>query len=400
MGKCTYVDGIGSSQAIDTAGEIVDIAGLDISSLVGGALNWEHKSDIPAQIVGKIVEAKKIFSEADCDNDRQKMFWNKCQLPFLYIVGRLFDDKKDSSREAAALFKDDAEHPNEQAIVGFSVEGAKIEKVGAVITRSIARKVTITNIPANKTCVAEMLPIAKKKDGKMDFDSLFKGELALFNFEPTYIEILEKKESLKKDAAPMPLPPETPEIQPTPIIGAGRTGMNMSEKLKKDVGSGGGAFIGDSLAMKEKDTKSMKKALEAGSGISAPGSRVGGVVLGVEHIEGSDSKNKTGKGIGEHNKITKSEKKQPSKWYSKADEAYKSWDKQAKFKEYMKKRLPHLADGEIDAIGRVLALKKTMQAEQNMSKMYASHFIKSKENKEIDKTSDIMMASEKDKKKE
>ena len=212
----TYVDGIASSQAIDTAGEIVDIKGLDCSSLLGGALNWEHKSDLPAQIVGKIIDFKKIFSDKDCDTDRQKYYWDKIKTPFLYIIGRLFDDKKDSAREVAALFMDDAEHPHEHPMVGFSIEGAKINKEGMTITRSIARKTTITNLPANKTCFAEMIP-ADKKVSRNDPDSLFKGEIEFFKPTDKYLEFLEKRE----------------------------------QDMEKDVGSGNGAFIGDSLAMSE-----------------------------------------------------------------------------------------------------------------------------------------------------
>ena len=95
----TYIHGIESSQALDTAGEIVDLAGLDCSSLVGAPYNYEHKSDLPAQIVGKILEYKKIFSDADCENEHHKYFWEKCKTPFLYAMGRLFDDKKDSAKE-------------------------------------------------------------------------------------------------------------------------------------------------------------------------------------------------------------------------------------------------------------------------------------------------------------
>lgn len=191
----TYIHGIGSSQAIDTAGEIVDLAGLDCSSLVGGAFNWEHKSDVPAQIVGKILEYKKIFSEADCDNDNHKYFWDKCKTPFLYVMGRLFDDKKDSAKECAALFMDDAEHPEEQPMVGLSIEGSKISKKGIIVDKSIARKTTITNVPANKTCVAE---IVKNPDVKADTDTD-----SIFKSEPTCtIELLEKYEPLSKKEVP------------------------------------------------------------------------------------------------------------------------------------------------------------------------------------------------------
>lgn len=228
----TYIDGIASSQAIDTAGEIVDLKGLDISSFVGSIFNWEHKNDQPSQIVGKILFAHKIFSKEDCQNERQLMYWEMCQLPFLYVMGRLFDDRKPSSVEVAALYKDDADHPNETNSVGFSIEGAKIEKVGAVITRSIARKLTITNCPANKTCISRiLLPPAEEPEDSLS--SLFKEENGeLFQYELTYLEIMEKKES-----------------------------------LKKNVGAGSGAFIGDSLAMSE---FGLEKADVHGQGWSKP----------------------------------------------------------------------------------------------------------------------------------
>src|SRR5271165_3370174 len=150
----TFIDGIGTSEAIDTSGEIVDLKGLDTSSLVGSAFNFEHKSDLPAQIVGKILEATKIFCKEDCKNERHLYYWNKCQIPFLYVMGRLFDDRKPSAVEVAALFHDDAAHPNEQPMIGFSIEGARLgEKQGMLVPRSIARKVTVTVIPANKSCV-------------------------------------------------------------------------------------------------------------------------------------------------------------------------------------------------------------------------------------------------------
>jgi hypothetical protein len=205
--SCSYVDGIASSQAIDTTGEIVDLAGIDCSSLVGGALNWEHKSDIPAQIVGKILEYKKIFSEKDCENDRHKRYWDKCKTPYLYVMGRLFDDKKDSSKECAALFIDDAEHPDEPPMVGFSIEGSRVNKSGIIVDKSIARKLTITGAAANKTCVAELIPA---ESAKTDPDSIFKSE-------PSFtIELLGKSEQLVKAPVPGSSYPSADQAKPTP----------------------------------------------------------------------------------------------------------------------------------------------------------------------------------------
>lgn len=482
MARCTYIDGIASSEAIDTAGEIVSLKGLDITSLVSASINFEHESKLPAQIVGKILQAVKIFNEKDCQNDRQIYFWKKCQKPFLYIMGRLFDDKKASSKEVAALFLDDAEHPTEAPMVGFSVEGAKLSaKEGMVITHSIARKVTITAVPANKQCLAEMLPIAETK--KDDFASLFKGEL--FKFEQSYGELLEKKESLEKDvgsgngafigsqlAASEKTPSSHGWSKPNvthgkidsgvhynhPEIGtlsvtkhpsgifevshdkqsqgkfstpkeagqyAKKYMMNKSEELEKSRTKDSkqrkrGIITADKTANetsskapydnitpdpRKRDTNfpkraddrassitesnKMNKALDAGSAMAAPSALVGGAALGKESLD---------------KKLRKMYKKEKSSWYKRADEAYNTWSDKENFKGYMKKRMPHLADGEIDSIGRVLALKKTKQAEDGLSKMYASYFNKGELhkfptsqnecNEKLRKGTDIMMASE------
>jgi hypothetical protein len=421
MANCTYVDGIGSSQAIDTAGEIVDIAGLDCSSLIGGALNWEHKSDTPAQLVGKILEYKKIFSEKDCETDRHRHFWNKCQIPFLYILGRLFDDKKDSSKEAAALFKDDAEHPNEKPMLGFSVEGSKIDKKNMTITRSIARKITLTNLSANKTCVAELLPMAKDDDF---LDSIFKTEAVEF-FKPDgqYLKFLQKKEKeMNKEVGSgggafiggtMGLGLSEKMEKAAPAWGAGKKsgnavhfshpehgtvsihkqpsgefhvkhngamagigGVKGSFKTPQEAGAHAKTYMGGvggkkvlAPKMHNRPSPSMiNKSLDAGSSMAAPSQLTGGAALGVESLSG---------------------KKKKSVWLARAEEAYNTWEKKEEFRSFMKKRLPNMAMGEIDAIGKTLALKKTMDAEKQLKK-YSSYF---------NKGTDIMMVSEKKEKK-
>jgi len=62
----TFIDGVGQCQVLDKSGELVDLKGHDISSLdKTGVFNWEHQSNTPATLVGKILKAKKIFSKDD-----------------------------------------------------------------------------------------------------------------------------------------------------------------------------------------------------------------------------------------------------------------------------------------------------------------------------------------------
>jgi hypothetical protein len=365
---CTWIDGIGSSQAIDTAGEIVDIAGMDCSSLVGGPFNYEHKSDVPAQICGKILEYKKIFSEKDCENDRHKYYWEKCKTPFLYVMGRLFDDKKDSAREVAALFADDAEHPDEQPMIGFSVEGSKISKSGIIVDKSIARKITLTGAPANKTCIAEMVP---------NPDAEVSSEDSIFKSEASYSIDLQKSEPLAKSWSP---PKQTssgmhfnhPEhgtvsVQKQPSgefhvkhngAMAGLKGNKGSFGSASEAGQHAKAYmqsVGQNkvIAPTMHNTSSMgkaemKKGMSAGSGMASPGNLVGGAALGKESLD---------------------KKMKKSTWLARAEQEYQAWGKREEFENFMAKSMPELTKGEVAALGQTLCLKKSLKAEKALKKM-------------------------------
>jgi hypothetical protein len=372
--NCTYIDGIGSTTAIDTAGEIVDLAGIDTSSLMGAPFNYEHKSDIPAQVCGKILAYKKIFSEKDCENDRHKYYWDKCKTPFLYVMGRLFDDKKDSSKEVAALFLDDSEHPNEQPMMGFSIEGSKVEKQGMIVTKSIARKITLTNAPANKQCIAEMVPA---EPAKTDEDSIFKSE-------PSYVvELMEKSEPMKKavswssgekkgNAVHFNHPEHgTLSIHKQPggefhvkhggaLAGvggkkgvfssakeAGEHAKNYMQSLKQNKVLGPQPHNRPSPSMKSEE---MTKALTAGSGMAGPGNLVGGAALGKEEID---------------KKMKKSQK------LLRAEQEYSTWAKREEFETFMAKNMPHLTKGEVTALGQTLCLSKSLKNEKKLAKIMA-----------------------------
>lgn len=432
----TFIDGIAASENIDSSGERISIAGLDISSLAqDGVFNYEHKNDQPNQVVGKILKAKKIFTDADCDDDRQAYFWQKCQVPFLYVMGELFDDYKESAKEIAGMFRYDADKrgQNERNVMNFSIEGAKIDKQGMDITRSIARKVTITVLPCNKAAVAEMVP-SEEKNSKNDLNSLFKTEpkieIELFKnegrasfFKPIPASDMNKHaqalgiEPMNKNVVPFKKPmastPANP-AKPAPSAAAGdapklpaktnnpgavmgttksgksvfthakiheyhgfgkedhdqaammhsnaaqaakdpKTGAHHLDKMKLHLGAARTAefkekrFARGKAQSKEKfeNRNVLGKTLDAGMGNAAPGQLTGGAALQGESLD--------------------TKKKKP--WLKRAEEAYHSWGKKEEFRSFMKDRMPHLAMGEIDAIGKTIALKKSLDAEANLSKL-------------------------------
>ncbi len=386
----TYIDGIAASQNIDTSGEVIVIAGLDITSLVGSVFNWEHKSDQPSQIVGKILKAKKIFSEEDCEDDRQKYYWSKCTAPYLYVMGELFDDYKDSAKEVAGMFRYDAEHKDKTPsdTIGFSIEGAKISKEGMNITRSIARKVTITALPCNKAAIAEMVPAEGSQKDALDdiFKTEHTTEINIFTKQNTskLLEML-KKEDPTSHAKILGIDPimkaesKKPKLSIVPKthidkLGTTKSGKDVfghkkvheykdfnsqdhkdaanlhyeaAQKAKKPQA---GAHHWDKMRLhtsaagtatdREKRTK-MTKAMTAGSGMAAPGNLTQGAALAKESLGRSKHKNQ---------------------WLKRAEELYNKWDKKEEFRSFMQKRLPKLALGEIDAIGKTLALSKSLKS--------------------------------------
>lgn len=152
------LDGVFGSQAVDSSGEILDVDGADVTDLEEGkgVLNYEHKgaedkTSNGEEIVGKILTAKKIFKESDCDTARQRKYWNKLKLPFIYGVCRLYDGAGHAGAKALAAQIRDHHANDEPILVRFSVEGSTLEKDGNVLKRSVIRRVALTLKPCNKT---------------------------------------------------------------------------------------------------------------------------------------------------------------------------------------------------------------------------------------------------------
>lgn len=170
------IDGIAASQAIDTSAESIDIDGLDISSLEAGegTLNYEHRhpkdeGGSALDVLGAVTFAKKITKESDCANDRERMYWEMVELPFVYIQGELFNDEEDEHASAQAMAAAIQFYKRKKLpiVVRFSIDGHTLErdeKNKNILKRSIARDVAMTFKPANHSCKADVM------DSKADLE--------------------------------------------------------------------------------------------------------------------------------------------------------------------------------------------------------------------------------------
>lgn len=415
----TFCHGVASAQTLDKSGEIVDIRGMDITSLSRtGILNYEHKSDIPGQVCGKILTAKKIFSKSDCSNEHELYFWDKCRVPLVYIIAELLDDYCQSGKDAAGILRYDYDkrNGNESAIFGFSIEGSEIPNSRgtnkAVISRGIARKVTLTSSPCNLLCIAELLVEKKESIVAQDFDSIFKSnEEAIKLFKSgeglkIYEDYLAKKEpetikkcSLHKSEPSQGLPSgwktsvtqhpklgsvvsmahsqhgtvtahKNPENNKFEVSHAGKIAGIMGKKgvfdSQKDAvlhaqkyvhALHQGKVVGRTLT-NISSSPNLNKALEAGSTNAAPSTLVNGAAYQVESMGNSKSNTDA-----EDHKFHGTKKKD---WNKRAKEEYERWPHKEKFEAFMKARMPHLHDGEIRAIGRAISLKKSVDFEKSL----------------------------------
>ncbi len=177
--------GIAASEAIDSSGEKINLKGLDISTFQDGKgfANYEHKSGITSSaldIIGKVIYAKKIFSEKDCENEAQLFFWNKVQLPFLFVRVRLFDDAGHEGAKAVAAIIADAKRNKEPIKLGFSIEGAitkRDPKDNKSILSSLANQVAVTIKPCNVSAVFDVEDSDIKKSQQVSgYQNSFQAE--------------------------------------------------------------------------------------------------------------------------------------------------------------------------------------------------------------------------------
>jgi hypothetical protein len=277
MSKNTIIDGIAASEHIDSSGESLSIEGMDISSLGGSdsILNWEHGSkDRPGQVVGKVTFARKIMKKEDAKSQRELYFWNKAKKPFVYIKAELFDGLGHSGAQdvsAMLKYKNKDKGEDSRLVVGFSIEGGKIEKHGMLVTKSIARDVAITVKPCNKICDAEVI------EGDVADDFLYKNQ----NFD---CEIIESELSINSTSYRSLLLDniKKSEWKPSKEDKEQIKELKITPKAKE-------------MIEEYSTDNNMRKALIAGMISGSPDCRTGTAALTPEHLEGKLEKPFTSK---------------------------------------------------------------------------------------------------------
>jgi hypothetical protein len=236
--KPLEIDMCAATEIRDSQGELLDIQGTDISNLVGGFLNDNHSQGFINRI-GRVTEAKKIFKEDDCENDRQRYYWDKVKTPYLYVKGVLYNDEDHVNAKAAAAILNNIHKVDAPLKMKASVEGSTVArgiKDSSILSRTKIKGIALTFTPANQTTLVEATSL-NKTDTSPEEEALIKSVLHLAkNNVPSFIDISKRLSE---------------------------------EKIAKNV----------------KKIHGMVKALTAGGGGGAPGSLTGGQVIQKESIE-------------------------------------------------------------------------------------------------------------------
>lgn len=359
----TVLDGLFATSNIDSSGEIIDIEGVDISTLdIDGLANWEHKGDSPNQIVGKVLYCKKLFNKEDCRNDRERYFWDKVEVPCIYGKIVLFDDVgHEGSKSIVAMLKFDQklDKTDTRQVMGFSIEGSRLGKDGSKITKCIARRIAISNFPCNKTCIAEMLeddkPIeitakqllaAFKKSEEINNDlskAEYNNKLA-FKLTPkpkkinTYKPITTATGEHREGTAIKPLsivkPAESPEKQ--------KVGQRVDYKAGKTKARTGRQIYNDPETWKSETNSVRKEILKS---------------MSNQNIQ---------------NRMMLSERKEEMRkdiLKSMADDAFEHFEKKEELVAFVGGKYPEMSEIEVLAFAKTFAFVQMKKSEMDMVKM-------------------------------
>lgn len=171
------------SQLRDTQGEMLDVNGADISELEAGRgrINDNHGKGF-FNCLGKVISAKKIMKAEDCEDDRQRYYWEKVKSPYVYVKAKLFNDEDHPNAKAAAAILRNIHKTDCPLKVKASVEGGVVSrgiKDPTLLAKTKIHSVALTFVPANQATLVEPLNLSKS-DNDVEADmTLIKSVLHL-----------------------------------------------------------------------------------------------------------------------------------------------------------------------------------------------------------------------------
>lgn len=274
------IDMCSSSQLRDTQGEMLNVEGADITELeLGkGRLNDNHGKGF-FNCLGKVTAAKKIFKAEDCDDDRQRYYWEKVKSPYIYVKGVLFDDEDHPNAKAAAAILRNVHKTDCPLKVKASVEGGVIARGisdPALLARTKIHSIALTFVPANQATLVEPLNLDKSE---VDADADMVLIKSVMHLAETMVPSFRH---IARDASA-----ERIENNVNKIMAALGTedALDLKKALLQDALEG---RIANNIEKIHKlvKTNSMEKALMAGyGGAGAPTGMTGGGVLQSESQE-------------------------------------------------------------------------------------------------------------------
>jgi|ERR1051325_9830857 hypothetical protein len=165
--KPLEIDACAGSQLRDTQGEMLSVEGADISDLQAGKGRWnDNHGKGFFNSIGRITHAKKIFKAEDCEDDRQKYYWEKVKAPYVYVKGYLYDDEDHPNAKAAAAILRNIHKADAPLRLKASVEGGVISRGIAdpsLLARTKIHSVALTFTPANNATLVEPLSLNKSE---------------------------------------------------------------------------------------------------------------------------------------------------------------------------------------------------------------------------------------------
>jgi len=172
--KPLEIDACAGSQLRDTQGEMLSVEGADISDLQAGKGRWnDNHGKGFFNSIGRITGAKKIFKEEDCDDDRQRYYWDKVKAPYIYVKGYLYSDEDHPNAKAAAAILRNIHKADTPLKLKASVEGGVLSRGisdPALLARTKIHSVALTFTPANNATLVEPLSMSKSLDEASDME--------------------------------------------------------------------------------------------------------------------------------------------------------------------------------------------------------------------------------------